>query len=203
MDRKTSPSGVRDGGTERPFVTERCVPGLSMRVPDALAFHPVTSLKDAGRSPRLRTTSNTGGSLQGRCDKTAAAGLGPCETLPNSVSGKDTDPAGRPLYSRTNAKTDPEMGSGTKGLGNAQINFFCHSAQARRAQMRKAERLYASDELARNLSTFRVRCAPRNDRNNRRANLCPMSYRRDPQVARYKCLAGSAKNVFYGSRRQA
>ena len=97
MDRKTSPSGARDGGTERPFVTGGCVPGLSMRVPDALAFHPVTSLKDAGRSPRLRTTSDTGGSLQGRCDKTAAAGPGPCETLPNSVSGKDTDPAGRPL----------------------------------------------------------------------------------------------------------
>ena len=117
MDRKTSPSGARDGGTERPFVTERCVPGLSMRVPDALAFHPVTSLKDAGRSPRLRTTSDTGGSLQGRCDKTAAAGPGPCETLPYSVSGKDTDPAGSPFYSRTNAKAPHWKASWTKGVG--------------------------------------------------------------------------------------
>jgi hypothetical protein len=114
MDRKTSPSGARDGGTERPFVTERCVPGLSMRVPDALAFHPVTSSKDAGRSPRLRTTSDTGGSLQGRCDKTAAAGLGPCETLPNSVSGKDTDPAGSPLTQGRTSKLTPRWAVGRK-----------------------------------------------------------------------------------------
>ncbi|WP_416877054.1 hypothetical protein, partial [Litorimonas sp.] len=66
--------------------------------------------------------------LQGRCDKTAAAGLGPCETLPNSVSGKDTDPAGSPLYSRTNAKADPQMGSGTKGVSNYEISITsCHT----------------------------------------------------------------------------
>ncbi|WP_416879473.1 hypothetical protein, partial [Litorimonas sp.] len=87
------------------------------------------------------------------------------ETLPNSVSGKDTDPAGSPFYSRTNAKADPQMGSGTKGMGNAHFKYFpVIPHKADRPPMRKVERLRAISLEAYDLPIFRVRSAPRTDR---------------------------------------
>ena len=47
------------------------------------------------------------------------------------------------------------MGSGTKGLGDAQINFFCHSARSE-AEMQKVERLQAISLEAYNPSAFRI-----------------------------------------------
>ena len=57
------------------------------------------------------------------------------------------------------------MGSGKGRLGDAQFKYFpVIPHKADRPQMRKVERLRAISTAAHNLSAFRVRSAPRNDR---------------------------------------
>ena len=73
--------GVTDGGTERPLRRRGRDPGLSKRVPDARGSNLFSRQSERDRDLRLRTTSNTGGSLQGRCDINRRRGVCPLRNV--------------------------------------------------------------------------------------------------------------------------
>ena len=73
--------GVTDGGTERPLRRRGRDPGLSRRVPDARGSNLFSRRSERDRDLRLRTTSDTGGSLQGRCDINRRRGVCPLRNI--------------------------------------------------------------------------------------------------------------------------
>ena len=73
--------GVTDGGTERPLRRRGRDPGLSRRVPDARGSNLFSKQSERDRDLRLRTTSDTGGSLQGRCDINRRRGVCPLRNI--------------------------------------------------------------------------------------------------------------------------